>query len=1056
MVKHLLAVVLSAATLAGCNVSGVAEKGPFQEGSTVTASVLRNDASLSSALSIQSAVTDALGSYRIESDISWNVWIQLEASGSYFNELTGVVSEDALALKATTLTNGSFSRANINLFSHLVTARFQQRVSDGLNLRRAYNRSERDLRNVFGISRRSTALSVADGRSRRRQDNANLALFSGALLSLPDTAVALDNLTQDFADDGLFNGVGEATFAAIALKSAEEGLLTTIRDNLIANGASNPPDEDDLGELPEWVDTEGEPPVEVNTAPVVFEQSVEAVEDTTIDVSLVAIDADGDALSFTVGAAANGEVSVAGNVATYIPNDNFYGTDSFTFTVSDGELRASETVSLNVAAVDDLPTAEDIEAGVVSVGESISITLVGADIDSEISFTATDGSLGSVIVNDLGESGVQAIYTAGFVGGEDSFSYQVTGSDQSATATVSVVVEAPVVPQGTLQGSVRDVSGNLISDVTIEVTLQNFGLSIDDVLIDQVIPQVTVADTQSGSILTSSDESGQFVLTADANSAGVVTLRKDGYADQVVPVFFLEGTAPINVVMTPRGEVQIIDASEGGSVIGADDATVFITPNLFVDASGNVVTGEIEVTITPLDVSNKATLAAFPGDFYGIVGGSEVEIGSDIATLGTTEFVFTQDGQPLSVAPEQLVDIKLPIYNTVNPATGLTISEGERIALWSLNESTGIWLQEGEGVVVESRASPTGFALAAQVSHFTWWNVDVAIDPIDVTALINPLLLDDGTEIESDIATLHVVSASGFGWRPSQLNTVMAVGESLNVRGLPSNTNLCFWAEYATNTGGIFNSDQQCIDTQSFQSYDLVFDATVSSDGLGLAVLNTETHSIGKAITPVQIVSTTLESAVDYAVVGELPLGLSLVQVNAVKAEIQGVPPESGSFLVTVEGADSDGNVSRVDHTLVVGELEAPVLQGDGFGDSDEASVFIYQESGLNEVGLVTVDLSQYNIGGVASSWSYAPDEGIDEVNSISISDEGLLVFTHGSEPYEGKRVSETLRITASNSEGNSNQLEVMIDLYFTEFSFNDCIDVVLEDNPECLIFIVQ
>ena len=98
MVKHLLAAVLSAATLAGCNVSGVAKKGPFQEGSTVTASVLRNDASLSSALSIQSAVTDALGSYRIESDISWNVWIQLEASGSYFNELTGVVSEDALAL----------------------------------------------------------------------------------------------------------------------------------------------------------------------------------------------------------------------------------------------------------------------------------------------------------------------------------------------------------------------------------------------------------------------------------------------------------------------------------------------------------------------------------------------------------------------------------------------------------------------------------------------------------------------------------------------------------------------------------------------------------------------------------------------------------------------------------------------------------------------------------------------------------------------------------------------------------------------------------------------
>ena len=50
-------------------------------------------------------------------------------------------------------------------------------------------------------------------------------------------------------------------------------------------------------------------------------------------------------------APAHGTVTIAGDVVTYTPAATYYGTDSFTFTVSDGSLTsAAATVSLTVTA----------------------------------------------------------------------------------------------------------------------------------------------------------------------------------------------------------------------------------------------------------------------------------------------------------------------------------------------------------------------------------------------------------------------------------------------------------------------------------------------------------------------------------------------------------------------------------------------------------------------------------------------------------------------------------------------------------------------------------
>ncbi|RVU84135.1 hypothetical protein EOL70_11640 [Leucothrix sargassi] len=1029
MGKNLLAIAVSAMALAGCNISGVAEKGPFQEGTTVTATVLNSDATLNSDFSYESSVTDASGSYSVETDIRGNVWLQLNATGSYLNELSGSIIDEPLSLNATARANTAFSRVNINLFSHFVTARFQQRVADGQSLRRAYNLSEADLRNTFDISRRSTVLSISDGRSRRRSDNANLALFSGAFASLEAPAVALENLTLDFADDGLFNGVGEAAFASIALKSAEAGLLTTIRENLIANGAINPPDETDLGELPSWVDTEGSVPVEVNTAPVA-QASVEVVdEDSSIEITLNASDADGDALTFTTTTASNGSVSLLGNIATYTPNANFNGSDSFSFTVSDGELSASADVSIDVAAVDDLPTAEDIEAGVVTAGEVTNVLLLGADIDSDISYTTTDGSLGTVSLATESELGVYATYTAGLEAGLDSFTYTVTGDEQSATATVLVTVEPIPEPEGVIQGTVRDIQGNLLTDVSIEF-LGYEGL----------------AST------TTSDASGAFDVSSEINSFGVLRLNKAGYATQVAPVSFLEGVTPVNIVMVERAETQTVNVSEFVTARGADGASVGLGPFTFVDADGQAVYGDIEVTMTPLDVSNTAALAAFPGDFFGVY--EESEFASSIATLGTTEFIFSQNGQPITVAPNNRVEINLPIYNTTNPSTGRPVVVGDIIDLWSLDEDKGFWVNEGSGVVVESPDSPTGFALSTSVSHFTWWNVDVAVNPAGVNVTVNAPTDSNGAELDSDIAVVHVIAESGFGWRASRADTSVEVGGQPRTLGIPANTRLCFWVEYALTAGGTLNSDEQCLDTENFGFYELTFDATASADALALEVQSSDaSYQPLQVIEPIRIAPSTVETLIEYSVVGDLPAGLSLVLVSPVTAEIHGtVTAPEGSYVISIQGIDSDGNVSTVDHNFTVDGLQSPVLEGSGADVTGNQTATVSRSFvSYYEVGNVQIDLNNYNVGGPATLWTYELPDTDAYPYDVTVSESGILSVSHLSEPFEGQLVSDFITVQASNPEGDSNELTINVQMEYlacfggidVEFEFEGCIPIL-------------
>ena len=163
---------------------------------------------------------------------------------------------------------------------------------------------------------------------------------------------------------------------------------------------------------------------------------------------LAGSDPEGATLSFAVGSPpAHGTLSGTAPNLTYTPAAGFFGTDSFTFTVNDGELTsAPATVSIRVNEVvaPNQPPIAKAQSVSTKQGTAVKVTLAGFDPDGDrltyaVAAPPAHGSLGA-----LDGTYVSYTPTAGFTG-TDSFTFTVSdGKATSAPATVTIKVEPAV------------------------------------------------------------------------------------------------------------------------------------------------------------------------------------------------------------------------------------------------------------------------------------------------------------------------------------------------------------------------------------------------------------------------------------------------------------------------------------------------------------------------------------------------------------------------------------------------------------------------------------
>jgi hypothetical protein len=199
-----------------------------------------------------------------------------------------------------------------------------------------------------------------------------------------------------------------------------------------------------------------------NRAPVAVNDSATTPEDTPVTIDVLANDSDPDpGTTLTVQSVtqpSNGTAEIVAGGVKYTPNANFNGSDSFSYTISDGALTASATVTVNVTPVNDPPVAND---DTVTTPEDTALNIPLADLlandtDPDTGDTLTVISVGPAqngSVELRSNDGVVNYRPAANFNGTDSFTYTIqdsAGATASATVTVNVtpVNDAPRIAYG--------------------------------------------------------------------------------------------------------------------------------------------------------------------------------------------------------------------------------------------------------------------------------------------------------------------------------------------------------------------------------------------------------------------------------------------------------------------------------------------------------------------------------------------------------------------------------------------------------------------------------
>ncbi|MFW9690524.1 tandem-95 repeat protein [Vibrio parahaemolyticus] len=262
--------------------------------------------------------------------------------------------------------------------------------------------------------------------------------------------------------------------------------------------------------------------VNFTVAPVadIVADSARVVEDTPTIIKVLGNDTfegDDKVVSLdTNNGPANGTVSVNpdGSV-TYTPNDNYHGTDSFTYIVTSGGVSESTTVSVDVTPVNDAPVAkDDIATTQEDTAVTIDVLPNDTDIDGDklsIQSASVPETQGKVEIVD----GKLVFTPAENFNGHAEITYTVTDGQLTDEAKVTVTV-------------------NPVNDApTIKVDAVE-SITEDAVSTDTVVATLTVRDTDTPedqlTVSLENNSNGYFVLVGNEvklTQAGVDAVNND-------------------------------------------------------------------------------------------------------------------------------------------------------------------------------------------------------------------------------------------------------------------------------------------------------------------------------------------------------------------------------------------------------------------------------------------------------------------------------------------------------------------------------------------------
>ena len=363
----------------------------------------------------------------------------------------------------------------------------------------------------------------------------------------------------------------------------------------------------------------------INSVPFASDQNVSVTEQTSYIINLVASDAEGDALTYSiVDIPSNGSAVLTGRTVTYTSNSDTAVSDSFTFKVNDGVSDSSKaTVTITITPINDSPTANSQSN--VNADENIekSITLTGTDAEGDnLSFIlVTAPKNGRLLDPGNGNRAIvggtlssnQVIYlSASDKASSDSFVFKsYDGNSVSENASVSISIN---------QVNDRPIS---IGDDIVLTEEKPTNITLTAIDPDGTIPTIFKITSLTNGNLTDPGN-GDSVVTAGttlfgnivtftsnnlANSDSFTFVANDGFLDST------ESTITIDIITdaptaTPQNVTAIEQIDKKITLSGTDkegDNLTYIISSLpstgiLKDGGVTITAGQLPKTTTNTDL----------------------------------------------------------------------------------------------------------------------------------------------------------------------------------------------------------------------------------------------------------------------------------------------------------------------------------------------------------------------------------------------------------------------------------------------------------------------
>ncbi len=327
-----------------------------------------------------------------------------------------------------------------------------------------------------------------------------------------------------------------------------------------------------------------------------------------------------------------------------------------------------------------------------SVEQNTVFTMAATSKDNEGSVTYKWSVSGDVISEDENHHTMLPAlgdYTFTVVG------VDLEGNEDSQSKTISVIAQPSLNSDFSFAINVSDKAGYALEEASVTVN----GTTV---MTDQYGLAQFVDISQTSLMLVSAAKEGFLTQTTQYNFD---TMQESAEASLT-----LQNINPISQSVNSSEQIDITETELHTKLI--------IEANSFVDEQGNAVTGDVEITITPIDI--RAVDTAFLGGGQALTDSGEAVA---LISTGMADFQFSQNGSSVSLAEGASAIIEMDLAVTTGD-DGRVFVEGDSIEMWWFDPETGFWIEDGVGTVQLSSTSETGFKLVATVNHFTTWNWD--------------------------------------------------------------------------------------------------------------------------------------------------------------------------------------------------------------------------------------------------------------------------------------------------------------------------------------------